>query len=115
MDYFMICWIAMELSSRSCTVCPPECKTKMKCQWVINHDLPEHFKPEISGVLALRRGQNYIVLTNVGPNPNQEVIDWYLEDAASKGYNLAYRRNDKDSFFGDPDFIAKMYGSLGSA
>jgi hypothetical protein len=90
------------------------CQT-YKCHWLTNIDIPEHFKPEISHIMATRRGQNYIVLTNVGPNPNQEVIDWYLEDASSKGYNLAYRRNDKDSFFGDPDFIAKMYGSLGSS
>lgn len=90
------------------------CQT-FKCQWIIDKDLPEHFKPNISHIMATRRGQKFVVLTNVGPNPNQEVIDWYLEDASSKGYNLAYRQNDKDLFFGDPDFVAKMNMSLGSS
>lgn len=83
-----------------------------KCQWIINEDLPDHFKPEISHIMPTRRGQKYIVLTNVGPNPNPEVIDWYIQDATDKGYNLAYRKNNRDYFFGDPDFVEKMYASL---
>jgi hypothetical protein len=90
------------------------CQT-FKCNWLQNMDTPEHFQPNISHIMATRRGQNFIVLTNVGPNPNQEVIEWYKQDATDKGYNLAYRQNDKDLFFGDPDFVAKMNMSLGSS
>jgi len=105
----------MDSLSRVCTFCPPECKKFNKCTWVSNLDLPDHFKPEISGVLALRRGQKYIVLTNIRSEVNEEVIDWYIADSVDKGYNLAYRRNNQDHFIGDPSFVKIMYASLGSA
>lgn len=99
-------------SSRTCNNCPPICKKFNRCQWISNLDLPENFKPEISGVIALRRGQKYIVLTNLVEKPNEDVIDWYIKDSKDKGYNLAYRRNNQDYFIGDPEFVRLMYQSL---
>ena len=90
------------------------CQT-FKCQWLINPDLPEHFKPEISHIMAVRRGQKFIVLTNVGPNPNSEVIDWYKADSIKNGYNIGYNQDGMDHFFGDPEFVAKMNMVLGSS
>jgi len=78
-------------------------------------NIPEHFKPEISHIEAKRRGQKYIVLTNVGPNPNQEVIEWYKVWCSENNFNLAYRQNNQDFFVGDPEFCRKMYNSLGSS
>lgn len=86
-----------------------------KCHWLTNPDVPEHFKPEISHIMPTRRGQNYIVLTNAGPNPNQEVIEWYKGWCSENNFNLAYRQNGQDHFFGNPDFVKLMYASLGSA
>jgi hypothetical protein len=105
----------MVSSSRVCTLCPLECKKFNKCTWASNPNLPEHFQPSISGVLGLRRGQKYIVLTNMRSEVNEEVIDWYIADSIKNGYNLAYRRNNQDHFIGDPNFVKLMYGSLGSS
>ena len=90
------------------------CQT-FKCQWIANSDLPEHFQPNISHIMAVRRGQKFVVLTNVGPNPNSEVIDWYKADSIKNGYNIGYNQNGVDYFFGDPEFVAKMNIVLGSS
>lgn len=87
------------------------CKN-FKCHWITNIEVPEHFKPEISHIMPTRRGQRYIVLTNCGPNPNKEVIDWYKDDCIKNGYNIAYNIDGKDYFFGDPEFVAKMESGL---
>lgn len=84
-----------------------------KCHWITNIDIPEHFKPEISHIMATRRGQKFFVLTNVGPNPNSEVIDWYKAYCDQNGFSMAYRQDNRDLFYGDPEFCAKMYASLG--
>lgn len=88
------------------------CQT-YKCHWLINPEIPEHFKPEISHIMVTRRGQRFFVLTNCGPNPNQEVIEWYKTWATENKFNLAYYQNDQDIFFGDPGFVEMMYKSLG--
>ena len=85
-----------------------------KCHWLTTPDVPEHFKPEISHIMATRRGQSYIVLTNAGPNPNSEVIEWYKMWCFENDFNLAYSQNGQDHFFGNPDFVKMMYASLGS-
>ena len=85
-----------------------------KCHWLTTPDVPEHFKPEISHIMATRRGQSYIVLTNAGPNPNSEVIEWYKVWCSENDFNLAYSQNGQDHFFGNPDFVKMMYASLGS-
>jgi hypothetical protein len=90
------------------------CK-KFRCEWLKNNDIPEHFKPEISHFMAMRKGQNFIVLVTVGPNPNYEVVDWYKQWCSANKFNLAYRQDNRDFFFGDPEFVAKMYRSLGPA
>jgi hypothetical protein len=90
------------------------CK-KFKCEWLKNNDMPEHFKPEVSHFMAMRKGQNFIVLVTVGPNPNYEVVDWYKRWCSENKFNLAYRQDNRDYFFGDPEFVAKMYNSLGPA
>ena len=90
------------------------CK-KFKCLWLRDPEIPENLKPNISQVMAMRKGQNFIVLVNVGPNPDQEAINWYRTWCSDNKINLAYRQNNIDYFEGDPDFTSKMYGSLGSA
>jgi hypothetical protein len=63
--------------------------------------------------MPTRRGQKFIVLTNCGPNPNPEVIEWYKGYCTKNGFSMAYRENNQDKFFGDPEFCAKMYAALG--
>lgn len=90
------------------------CK-KFKCMWLKDPEIPENLKPDISQVMAMRKGQNFIVLVNVGPNPDPEAINWYRAWCSDNKMNLAYRQNNVDYFEGDPDFTSKMYGSLWSS
>lgn len=83
--------------------------------WLKEPDIPDNLKPDISHVMAMRKGQNFIVLVYVGPNPDINAINWYRNWCSENNFNLAYRQNNRDIFEGDPVFVEKMYRSLGSA
>ena len=73
-----------------------------KCEWLVNNDIPEEFKPNKSDVIVSRKGRSYLVANDSGDNPSNEYKKWLLKYVESKKMNLSYKLNDSDEllFYG---------------
>lgn len=87
---------------------PRLCKT-FKCNWLINNDVPEELKPNLTGSMpaltSTPDGVEYILITNVGNDPREDVLDWYKQYSESKGYGLVYTINGVKHFVGTKEFV----------
>ena len=87
---------------------PKLCKT-FKCNWLVNDEIPENLQPNITGsmpaLLSTPDGVQYILITNVGNDPREDVLDWYKKYSESKGYGLAYTISGVKQFFGTDEFV----------
>lgn len=61
-----------------------------KCQWLINPDVPEEFRPDKVDVMVTKKGRSYFAATDAGDNPSDEVKLWWLEYAKKNNLNLSY-------------------------
>ena len=66
-----------------------------KCEWLVNKDVPEHFKPDTSNVLVTKRGNKYYELTNAGEKVNSEVLEWWIDYVKKNNFKLSYYENNK--------------------
>jgi hypothetical protein len=76
------------------------CQT-YKCEWLVNPDVPEEFKPNKVDVMVSKKGRSYFVATDAGDNPQDKVKLWWLEYVKSKKFNLSYSLNDELQFYGN--------------
>lgn len=54
---------------------PDGCK-KFNCSWLLDKDIPENFKPSVTGVIIVKNDKGYYLVS--APNqPNKEMIDWF--------------------------------------
>jgi len=81
------------------------CRT-FNCLW-ISKNLPEEFKPSVSGVISIQNiieKQSYIFLVNAPKYPSKELVNWFKINY--KNNNLLYfSKEDELMVFGEPNFI----------
>lgn len=72
-----------------------------KCEWLVNNDIPEEFKPNKSDVILTKKGRSYLVANDTGDNPSDEYKEWLLKYVESKKMNLSYRLDGELKFYGN--------------
>lgn len=87
---------------------PNFCKTFV-CNWLVNDEIPEELKPNLTGSMpaltSTPDGLEFILITNVGNDPREDVLDWYKQYSESKGYGLVYTVNGVKQFMGTKEFV----------
>lgn len=86
------------------------CK-RFSCLWLINNDIPEYFKPNLSEYIivdANLNGIDYVKLASAGKNPKAELVDWIIEYAISHGLNIWYEQDGKNHYQGSQEFIDEI-------
>lgn len=100
------------LGEKSCTIYedrPYAPCQKFKCEWLINHDIPEWMKPNLSKVILRSltvNGFTYLKANEAGEKMDASVLSWlfsYLVDGKIK--NLTYQIDKGWNFIGNKDFV----------
>lgn len=76
------------------------------CLW-ITKNMPEKFKPSISGVIPMQNiieKQPYIFLVNAPRYPSKELVDWFIYNYENSNI-LYFNKKDEIVTFGSTDFI----------
>jgi hypothetical protein len=82
-----------------------------KCHWIINPEVPEHFKPSISKTIVSNKkvnGISYLLLAEAGAPLNREVLEWYHDYCISNKINFAFKIGKEMHLKGSNEFIAAM-------
>lgn len=80
------------------------CRT-FNCLWIIN-DMPEKFKPSISGVIPMQNiieKQPYVFLVNAPRYPSEELVDWFKYNYENLNI-LYFNKNDELVYYGSESF-----------
>ena len=88
------------------------CKT-FSCGWKSIEEMPDEFKPEISGVIVSwqkteKYSIRYLKIHRAPSNPTVEILTWVLVYCLSKGYNLVWEIDDKTYYMGSKPFCEAM-------
>ena len=99
------------LSRKGCTIYEnrPDnpCKSYV-CEWLVNDDFPEWFKPELSNVLINKRnvsGHNFYCLKECGIKIDSAALNWFIQYALTNNYNIVYEVDGGKNFIGCPEFV----------
>ena len=83
------------------------CKT-FQCQWLVDENVPERFKPSEINVIISKRSlggdEDFIELVEAGSKLDSEVLSWALENAIENDKNLFWTIGDQDFWIGDENF-----------
>lgn len=99
---------------KGCTIYKDRPKDPCKdfnCGWIQIENMPEEFKPEVSGVIMHIQGRNekpYICLSKAPNNPTEQYISWAVTYAMSKNMNIVWYFDDMCEWIGDEEFSRKM-------
>lgn len=72
------------------------------CAWILDEEIPEEYKPEISGVIVkyiVRDGQKNIALVEAPNYASDEMIDFFKSLCDKHGYGLGWRDSTDTPFF----------------
>jgi hypothetical protein len=81
------------------------------CGWKEVMDMPEHFKPETSGVIVKWSNEGdtrFISIIRAPLDPNAELLSWVIAYVTPYKFNLLWTINDKHYWLGDPEFCKLM-------
>ncbi len=84
---------------------------EFSCAWKEIEDMPENFKPEISGVIMHFKensGNPYISLSKAPNNPTEQYLSWAIAYAVSRGRNILWYIDDKTWWLGNNEFCKQM-------
>ena len=90
---------------------PQEPCKRFSCSWIQIEDMPENFKPNISGVIMNMKDNNgnpYIVLSKAPNNPTEQYLSWAIVYARSRNINIVWYIDDKSWWLGNDDFCKQM-------
>ena len=90
---------------------PQEPCKRFACSWITIEDMPENFKPNISGVIMHMKDNNenpYIVLSKAPNNPTEQYLSWAVVYAKSKNMGIVWYVDDKSWWLGNDDFCKQM-------
>ena len=86
------------------------CKT-FNCGWIQIEDMPEKFRPEVSGVIMHfneNNGNPYIGLAKAPNNPTEQYLSWAIVYARSRDINIFWFIDDQSWWLGNKDFCNQM-------
>lgn len=84
-----------------------------KCFWLSNEDMPEEFKPSLSGIIInfhQESGLEYLKIVQVESVINKDLIDWIIGYITKLNINAAFHINDKIYYIGSTKFVEVMNG-----
>ena len=99
---------------KGCTIYKDRPKDPCKnftCGWIEVKDMPEEFRPEISGVIMHMKdndGSPYMVLSKAPNNPTEQYLSWAIVYARSRNINIFWSIDDKTWWLGDNEFCKQM-------
>ena len=86
------------------------CKT-FSCGWILIRDMPDNFKPSISGVIMYKNSNNgnpYISLVKAPNNPTEDLLFWAKSYAKFSNENILWHIDDRRYWAGTEDFCKQM-------
>jgi hypothetical protein len=101
-------------TDKGCTIYKDRPKDPCKdfsCSWLQIEDMPNDFKPEISGVIMhykTNNGNPYFVISKAPNNPNENFLSWAISYAEKKNENILWFIEDKSFWIGNKDFCDQM-------
>lgn len=90
---------------------PDEPCKSFECGWLQIEDMPEEFKPEISGVifhLKLNNGNPYMVISKAPNNPTAQLLSWAIVFAITRNLNIVWYIDNKSWWLGNDNFSKQM-------
>ena len=81
------------------------------CEWLINEEIPEWFKPTISKLIIIKKQINdipYISVVEAGCKIESEYLSWLVIWARNKNYNLAWMCSGGLNYVGSLEFVSAM-------
>ena len=82
-----------------------------KCSWLEIEDMPNEFKPEISGVIMQYKNNNgnpYFAISKAPKNPTEQFLSWALVYAIKNNANVVWYIDDKSYWLGNENFSNQM-------
>lgn len=87
------------------------CRT-FQCEWIVNKDIPEEFKPDKSDTIAVyqvtRSGIKYLLLIDAGKTMPSDILSWYFTYAMGNQINFAWKVNGFMRYMGHQNFLRDM-------
>ena len=96
---------------KGCTIYKNRPKDPCKgfqCGWTEIEDMPEEFKPEISGVIMHWKSEGYWVISKAPDNPTSQFLSWAIIYARSRKQNILWNVDNRSWWIGDDDFCKNM-------
>ena len=99
---------------KGCTIYNDRPKDPCKdfiCGWIQIEDMPEEFRPEVSGVIMdfkENNGNPYISLLKAPNNPTEQYLSWAIVYARSRGTNMLWYIDYKSWWLGNDEFCKQM-------
>lgn len=84
------------------------CK-EFKCAWLMDHSLPEWFKPNLSKVLCVWReikGITFLEVIEAGQKMDSEVLSYIVQLCAFSKINIRWQVNSGWYYYGSDEFVA---------
>ncbi len=103
---------------KGCTIYkdrPKEPCKNFACMWKVDKNIPEHFKPSISGTILAKQeidGIPYLAAVPAGKEINPELLSWLVTFGTANKINIRWDAGNRPFFIGFPDFSQKMAQSL---
>ena len=100
------------------------CRSYM-CDWLMNPEIPEELKPEISQVIPSQKrtpnGHTYLEIIEAGQKMDPNVLSWYITYAMNKRINFLWVLQDggarftgNQQFCQEADYLLRTQGSIQS-
>ena len=86
------------------------CKTFL-CAWKQIDEMPDEFKPEISGVIMqwkILEGNGCWIVSKAPDNPTAQYLSWATTYAISRKENILWYIDDKSWWLGNEEFCKQM-------
>ncbi len=90
---------------------PQEPCKSFTCGWIEIEDMPEEFRPEVSGVIMHfkpNNGNPYISLSKAPNNTTEQYLSWAIVYARSRDINIIWYIDDKSWWLGNDKFCKQM-------
>ena len=90
---------------------PKEPCKNFSCGWTDIEDMPEEFRPEVSGVIMHfkeNNGNRYIGLSKAPNNPTEQYLSWAIVYARSRNVNILWHIDHKSWWLGNEEFCKQM-------
>jgi hypothetical protein len=90
---------------------PKEPCKNFSCGWTDIEDMPEEFRPEVSGVIMHMKkndGNPYLILSKAPNNPTAQYLSWFINYAILRSMNILWYIDDKSWWIGNDEFSKQM-------